>query len=427
MTSCRQYLLLGALLLPQSLGAAATLPQPLTLEAALATADNAAHFDLVRMDQRYNALASELGIEQGERGISVDFKARLRQVGPSQSAVEVEDNIGDSAASLVFSKPVYDFGLASSEENLLLLQMQALEVEKQALIEKRRLSIMQKYFAALNADNEFISENEALAMGFIHFDRARENRELGLEADIEVFRLQAEYETTRQKRYLAEQQQRLTRSLLAEEMGYPDEIPSELVVPQLQAREPLQAELNQLVKQAREYSAEAKLVRLKTSAAQSLIRISQASDNPRLDFEVELSTYERETSTRDDWRVSLYFDMPLYSQSNSSRVSQASARYSQALADQQYFESKLRLQLLQLLQEIQQSSLLLEGNAIAQNYRELYLDRSRAEYELEFKSDLGDSMVEYSRSNAARLKALYAHELAFQRLAALVGLDFLER
>ena len=55
------------------------------------------------------------------------------------------------------------------------------------------------------------------------------------------------------------------------------------------------------------------------------------------------------------------------------------------------------------------------------------VDRSRAEYELELKTDLGDSMVLYSRSNAERLRAAYAHELAYQRLAALVGADFLRR
>jgi hypothetical protein len=35
-------------------------------------------------------------------------------------------------------------------------------------------------------------------------------------------------------------------------------------------------------------------------------------------------------------------------------------------------------------------------------------------------------MVLYSRSNAERLRALYAFELAYQRLAALVGVEFLQ-
>jgi hypothetical protein len=64
---------------------------------------------------------------------------------------------------------------------------------------------------------------------------------------------------------------------------------------------------------------------------------------------------------------------------------------------------------------------------VEQDYRDRYLDRSRAEYELEFKTDLGDSMVLYSRSNANRLRALYAWELAYQRLAALIGAEFMQQ
>ena len=73
----------------------------------------------------------------------------------------------------------------------------------------------------------------------------------------------------------------------------------------------------------------------------------------------------------------------------------------------------------------EQLALEIQGRNIEQDYRDLDLDRSRAEYELEFKTNLGDAMVNYSRSNEARLRTLYAYELAYQRLAALVGEDFL--
>ena len=36
-------------------------------------------------------------------------------------------------------------------------------------------------------------------------------------------------------------------------------------------------------------------------------------------------------------------------------------------------------------------------------------------------------MVEFSRSNTRRKRLLYAHELAYQHLAALVGADFLRQ
>ena len=102
------------------------------------------------------------------------------------------------------------------------------------------------------------------------------------------------------------------------------------------------------------------------------------------------------------------------------------AKYRQALANQQQLQSHLRLEVLRLWQQLKQLQLENQGRVIEQDYHDRYLDRSRAEYELEFKTDLGDSMVLYSRSNSERMQTLYAFELAYQRLAALVGVDYLQ-
>ena len=56
-----------------------------------------------------------------------------------------------------------------------------------------------------------------------------------------------------------------------------------------------------------------------------------------------------------------------------------------------------------------------------QDYRDLYLDRSRARYELDLQTDLGDAMVRFSdaRLQAARVK--YQLELAWEQLDAITG------
>jgi outer membrane protein TolC len=408
---------------------AASLPEPLTLTAALDTAQNETHYDLVVIDQRLQAIRAELGIEQGNYGFSLDLIGRIRQVGLSDRAedLDFDDDGNDSAASLVLSRPIYDFGLQDSREHKFGLQLQALEYQKLLLIEQRRLEIMKKYFAVLTADNNFISENEALAMGFIHYDNAVQDQELGLVAEIEVLRLQAEYEVIRQKRYLAEHQQRLTRAMLAEAMGYPEQLPSELEVPEISSDRPLPDDFDALVKRALQHSLEAYVAQANTQAAQAAIGIAEATDNPSLDMQLEVSSYQRDSRLRDDWRAGLYFQIPLYSGSSPAKVDLAVARHNQALANQQQTRSHLRLEVLELWQQIQQLRLEIRGRSIEQDYRDKYLDRSRAEYELEFKADLGDSMVLYSRSRAERLQALYAFELGYQRLSALVGIDFLSQ
>ena len=401
------------------------LPEPLTLAAALATAQNPAHYELVEIEQRLQALRAELGIERGNYGFSLDLRGQLSEVGPSDFAPDTESN--DSAASLVLSKPLYDFGLQGAREKVLALQLETLEYQQRLLIEQRRLSILQKYFAVLNADNNFISENEALAIDFNRWDRALQRQELGQVAEIEVLRLQSIFEVTRQKRQLAQQQQRLTRARLAEAMGYPRQPPSDLEIPQIDSERTLPSELGPVVDRALSHSLEAQLAAAKIMATQAAIGIADANDNPSLDFEVEVSSYARDSRLRDDWRVTLLFEIPLISGSAAPRVELATALHGQALANQQQMHSQLRLEVLQLWEEIQQLRLEIDGRNIERSYRESYLDRSRAEYELEFKTDLGDSMALYSRSNTERLQAIYAYELAYQRLAALVGDDFLNQ
>jgi outer membrane protein TolC len=402
------------------------LPEPLTFDAALDTAGNPSHFELIQIEQQLQALRAELGIRQGEYGFSVDFKGRLREIGTSDFALPGDDD-GDNAASLIVSKPLYDFGLQNSRENYLALQLQALEYQKQMKIERRRLEIMERYFDVLNADNDFISENEALAIGFIRYDNALEDQELGLVSEIDVLRLQSEYELTRQKRSLAVHRQRLTRAMLAEAMGYPEQLSSDLEAPQIDSRRSLPDDLDAMVERALSQSPEAQLAFARTRAAHAAIGIADSSNNPSLDLELEVSSYERESRLRDDWRASLYIEIPIYSSASSDKVDLAQAKHRLALADQQQMQSHLRLEILELWQQVQQLQLKLQGHVIEQDYRDKYLDRSRAEYELEFKTDLGDSMVLYSRSNAQRLRSLYAFELAYQRLVALIGIDFINQ
>jgi outer membrane protein TolC len=427
-TIARRQILLLLTFAPSLWLHAQQLPEPLTLEAALNSANNPAHYELLEIDQRLHALDAELGIEQGNNDFRLDLTGRIRQVGLSDVAeeIDIDEDGGDSAASLILSKPIYDFGLQDSVESSMGLQRQALQLQKQLLIERRRLSILEKYFDVLNADNQFLSENEALAIGFIRYDNAVEDQELGLVPEIEVLRLQTDYEVIRQKRNLASQRQRLTRNILAEAMGYPGQLASDLEIPAIDSERYLPDDLETLVTRAEQFSLEARAAMANARAAQAAIKIADSTGGPTLDLELEVSTYERETRTRDDWRAGLYIEIPLYEGSSPAKVNLATARYRQALANQQQMQSQLRLEVLRLWQQLRQLQLENQGRIVEQDYRDRYLDRSRAEYELEYKTDLGDSMVLYSRSNSERLQVLYAFELAYQRLAALVGVEYLQ-
>ena len=85
-----------------------------------------------------------MGITSSYQDFRLDLTGRIREVGVSDEAPDRDDG-GDSAASLILSKPIYDFGLQDSREGRIGLQLDALELQKRLLIEQRRLDILEKY------------------------------------------------------------------------------------------------------------------------------------------------------------------------------------------------------------------------------------------------------------------------------------------
>ena len=55
------------------------------------------------------------------------------------------------------------------------------------------------------------------------------------------------------------------------------------------------------------------------------------------------------------------------------------------------------------------------------DYRDLYLDRSRALYELEVTSDLGDAMVKLSDAQLFKAQTVFELAINWAKLDALVG------
>ena len=54
-----------------------------------------------------------------------------------------------------------------------------------------------------------------------------------------------------------------------------------------------------------------------------------------------------------------------------------------------------------------------------EEYRDLYLDRSRAYYEMEVRSDLGDAMVQSTAVSYMKAKAQFDWQMAYERLQAM--------
>lgn len=404
---------------------AQVLPEPLTLEAALSMVNNQDHFQVISSNQAIQQSIAETENVEALNGLRVNLSGNIRQVGIPSTSITDESN--DSSIHLFVRKPLYDFGKSARRENLAQLNQELKELERQQVIELRELSITQKYIDILNADNEFIRQNEDLSIWFIRMDRTIERKELGLASDLDVLESQAAYEVVRQARYNSEHMQRLTRTLLAEELGFPDSPPNNLSPPELRADTKIPDDLEALIQQANKNSLLLAIEKKKLAISKIILEMADDTSGPSLDAELQVSDYARESNYRDDWRASINFDIPLYDGSSEKSAKKiALAKHRQALASQERVRSEIRLNVLQLWQAILQSSLRLSGNLVNQEYRDMYLDRSRAEYELEFQSDLGDSMVQFSDARTKMYQSRYDLEMAWRKLEKLVGREYME-
>jgi hypothetical protein len=101
----------------------------------------------------------------------------------------------------------------------------------------RRLEIMRRFFEVIVSDIDFASNNEWMAVRFIRVDRARTRMEMGEYSEIQVAELEEIYQRSRQARFGSEQKQQLSRYWLAEGLGDIDDIPGELVRPDIKIKD----------------------------------------------------------------------------------------------------------------------------------------------------------------------------------------------
>jgi len=158
-------------------------PEPLTLEYALSLVDES-HPELERIiADRDLAQAGVLSVD-AMGGFKSSIEARAQWVDPGSTASSQSHN--DNQASLFIEKQLYDFGYSSALLKAAQQDVQQREFLIREIRNKRRIDRMARYFDVLLADLEYIRDNEAMAVDYVHFDRIKDRHALGQVSDIDL-------------------------------------------------------------------------------------------------------------------------------------------------------------------------------------------------------------------------------------------------
>lgn len=285
-----------------------------------------------------------------------------------------------------------------------------LEHERQ----RHALTIVRRFFDVLLADRAYARDNEDMAIAFVSLKNVRERNQLGQLSDLVVMQAENRYAESLSLRNASALAQRASRARLAEAVGRPGDLSSELVDPHLDYldREPPRVEL--LVDAAMARNPRLRWLRAEQEVARASIEAANAA---RDQLNVEHGDHSETGRTSPSFGVGALCD-PV----------DPAVRRSQFLWKQKSVadaEAEVRQAVLETWQRVSEKRFEIRARQTRLDYRELYLDRSRAMYDLEIRADLGDAMVQLTAAEADFSAARYDLAMAMQRLSVLSGMKFL--
>ncbi|MDP1923335.1 MAG: TolC family protein [Thiobacillus sp.] len=329
------------------------------------------------------------------------------------------NNIG----RIVARKPLFDFGRSSQAVAAANQEVAARQTALFHVQSLRRIDIMARYFDVLLADMQYAADNEFMAVAYVSWDNAQDRFKVGQISQPELLRLDADYQAIRERREASLQSVRSSRQRLAHALYRPGNLPTELAEPVLAGNALPLADYETLLPWVMEKNPQVQVLQAQVAATDARIAAVRAERNPMLDAEVVGADYSRVSTTRDNISAGLLFVIPLYQGGRvDALVARERAQRERSAAELDKLKLELADSLLGTLQEIEWLRSSARASADKQiEYRDWALERSRAEYELEMKTNLGTSMADTQVAALRRKQVEYQLALALARLEALSG------
>lgn len=399
---------------------APAMPEPLSLQQAMEYAEDPQHFQLLLAQADLTRAQQLRQFAESEMGFRAQLELEAAYIEPSSVALDQTHN--DSSATLRLTKPLYDFSGSYDRVDAATLEQDALQENINTIILQRKIDIARRFFEVILSDLKYAWDNEAMAIAYVRFEADKDRYTLSQLSELERLQAENRYLDTLHQRSLSETLQRHTRTQLAETMNQPGQLPSNLTRPALEWLNRPLPDFAEVLGRVLAANPQVRLSTKQLEAAEQRLEASNRQLYPRLDAELSMSEYARELGSSDEWRAELRMVVPLYENSYmKSEVSKARVQWLQQRAQLQRTRSEVREQALQLWQSIDLLSKRRKQLETTMSLREIELDKNRALYEMEVRTDLGNAMVAISEVRYRQARNEFELALAWMQLRLLMG------
>ena len=405
-------------------GQVTPIADPLTFDVALKFAQKP-HPELSIAKLNLKQAVNEKQQVELQTDLTAYLEGRLRYIEPS--ALALDQSHDDHRAAIVLSKTLYDSGRTERAISAADSNIKAQQINQQRIALQRRLDIMARFFDVILADMNFYRYNEEMATEFVSLDRLKDRLELGQTSDIDVMKQDVEYQKIRYLWLKSQNEQRMTRARLAVAMGRPGELVSTVSKPVLSKIKAKLPAVEILKRYALKNNYRLKALTSQLSAAKAKVELARKSGGATINAEAATYAYSRDLRSHDEFQIGLVLNIPLFSGSKTDiETAKALNKVHIIEADIALAKAQIESSVLSLWLEFDALKGKLQQMQALTDYRELYLDRSRALYELEVKTDLGDAMVRVSEAERDYLKTQYQMMLVISKLELEIGLSLAE-
>lgn len=392
---------------------------PLRLETVLAQAD-APHPQWLQSEAQLAVVRAEQALVDSLDDVRMTLEGVLRS---GRNPLTDDKFAPDNHLRLNLRKTLWDGGRLGASQEAARLESAgraALLLETRA---QRRLELMARFFDVLLADLQYTADNETMAVAYVAWDNAKERHQLGELSTPALAELEARFQDMRVRRNESLRRAKERRALLANAMNRPGELPADLEDPDLKSNDRPLPEFDALWRTMQGQSPRLQAQRQALAASAKRLEALRGDTLPSIEFEAEAAAYSRDSYTRDDLRAGFNLSWPL------AVGGQSDARRAREIAQGQLLQAQydsLLLALRQALFEAHEEIQYLRGTErkaaeINAGYRDWALERARAEYEMEMKTNLGHSMADTQVAILRRRAVEYRLALAWERLDGLVG------
>ncbi len=289
------------------------------------------------------------------------------------------------------------------------------------------ITVMQGFFNVVLADMKYETVLEKLAIAAIREGRIKDDFDLQEASEVELLEKQTNTQIHQIERIKAESEQIKSRAKLADLLNIPyEKRPDEVIKPSF--KHLFTQDLLEFEKYKNKlFANNIELKQLQNSI--SSINKQIANENSNYGIIVSSSARLGEQSYQRDkngkWRVGLNFSMPIGSDDDKdNKISSLRIEFDKKLVELDSKKQELLNTALDYYLQLKSLRQMHKAILVELDYRDLFLEKARANYEMELKSDIGNAMINYTDSERKLAENEFDYVITIKKLHYLIGENY---